>query len=285
MPWTTRKLTDDFGIELSGARIGPDLPQADRQAVYDAAVHHGVAVVRDQQLSDDDYYEFAESIGVVVQMPQDIPDIPSARVQALSNLDADGNLLPPDHAYVRQNSANELWHTDMTYMRPRATLSMLYGVVIPPEGGNTEFCDMRLAYEALSSEEQARLAQLKARHSTLHSRKLTGFADWSAEALARLGWVDRPLIGYHRETRRRTLALASHISELSGYGEEESALLLRALTERATAPENCYSHNWRKGDFLLWDNRAVMHRGRPFDMTRYGRDMRAVRLMDTADVE
>ena len=285
MPWTTRPLTEHFGIELSGARIGPDLPQADRQAVYEAVVQHGVAVVRGQRLSDDELYDFADSLGVVVPMPKDIPDIPSARVQALSNLDADGNLLPPDHPYVRQNTANELWHVDQTYMRPRATVSMLYGLVIPPEGGNTEFCDLRLAYEALTPEQQARFAPLTATHSTLHSRKLTGFTDWSEAALAMLGSVDRPLIGFHEATGRKTLALASHISEVSGHSPEESAALMRALTERATSPERCYSHRWRAGDMLLWDNRCVMHRARPFDLTRHGRDMRSVRLVDTADVE
>jgi alpha-ketoglutarate-dependent 2,4-dichlorophenoxyacetate dioxygenase len=169
-------------------------------------------------------------------------------------------------------------------MRPRVTLSMLFGLMIPPEGGNTEFCDTRLAYEALTPEQQARLALLTATHSTLHSRKLTGFTDWSEEALAMLGAVERPLIGYHEETGRKTLALASHIAALSGYSEEDSAPVLRDLTERATVPENCYAHRWREGDFLLWDNRAVMHRARPFDMTRHGRDMRSVRLVDTADV-
>jgi alpha-ketoglutarate-dependent 2,4-dichlorophenoxyacetate dioxygenase len=284
MPWTTRRLTEGFGIELSGLQIGPDLSAADRAAVHDTVVHHGVAVVRDQQLSDDALYEFAESLGVVVPMPKDIPDIPSARVQALSNLDADGNLLPPDHAYIRQNIANELWHADQTYMRPRATVSMLYGVVIPPEGGNTEFCDMRLAYEALTPEQQQRFAPLTATHSTLHSRKLTGFTDWSEEALARLGSVDRPLIGVHEATGRKTLALASHISDISGHSAEDSAALMRELTEWATAPERCYAHRWQAGDLLLWDNRCVMHRARPFDLTRHGRDMRSVRLVDTADV-
>jgi alpha-ketoglutarate-dependent 2,4-dichlorophenoxyacetate dioxygenase len=284
MPWTQRKLTERFGIELTGARIGPDLPQTERMAVYDAVVHHGVAVVRGQELSDDDLYDFAQAVGVVVAVPTGLPDLPPSRMLVFTNLDADGKLLPPDHQWIRPNAANELWHTDMTYMRPRASVSMLYGLVIPPEGGDTEFCDMRLAYDALSPEEKERFEPLTATHSTLHSRALTGFTDWSEEMLARLGSVDRRLIDIHEETGRKTLRLASHISDISGHSREESAALMRELTERATAPERCYSHRWQAGDLLLWDNRCVMHRATPFDLAHHRRHMRGVRLVDTTDV-
>jgi alpha-ketoglutarate-dependent 2,4-dichlorophenoxyacetate dioxygenase len=234
MSWTLRRLPARFGVELSGQNVDASLPQAERTAVYDAVVEHGVVVVPGQLLSDDDYYEFAASLGAVMPSPA-ISGVPRSRVLPVGNVDPEGNLLPADNWSVKQNRANELWHIDLTFTRPRATVSMLYGKRVPAAGGNTEFCDLRLAYEALSTEEQARLDPLIAAHSIVHSRNLYGLDEFTPEDKRRFAPTERPLVATHEETGRKALLLASHICAISGHDAEESAALVRALTERAAA--------------------------------------------------
>jgi alpha-ketoglutarate-dependent 2,4-dichlorophenoxyacetate dioxygenase len=282
MPWNERRLTPGFGLELSGQTIGPELPQGERTAVYNAVMQYGVVVVSGQSLSDDALFDFAASVGEVNPTPN-VTGVPPTRVMPLSNIDAEGRLLPPDDWWVRQNMANELWHTDLTFMRPRATVSMLYGREVPPTGGNTEFCDMRLAYEALSPEEQVKLDSLTSYHSIMHSRATYGFDEWSREDQKRFPPIPRSLVAHHEESGRKALILASHISAIDGYDDKDATALVGELTARATAPEHCYAHRWSQGDLLLWDNRCVMHRATPFDVANHRRDMRAVRLIDLAD--
>jgi alpha-ketoglutarate-dependent 2,4-dichlorophenoxyacetate dioxygenase len=283
MAWSERPLTERFGVELSWLVISPELPQPDRMAIYDSVVEHGVAVVTGQDLSDDDFYDFASSIGAVTPSPA-MSGVPQGKVLPIGNVDAEGKLLPADNWSVKQNQANELWHIDLTFMKPRATISMLYGRRCPPSGGNTEFCDLRLAYEALPPEEQLRLDPLTASHSILHSRSLYGLDEFTDEDRRRFPPTERPLVARHEENSRKALLLASHIEVVSGYDRAASAALVRDLTERATVPRNVYSHRWTAGDLLLWDNRSVMHRATPYDIANQPREMRALRLYDTADV-
>jgi alpha-ketoglutarate-dependent 2,4-dichlorophenoxyacetate dioxygenase len=276
-----RRLTEGFGGELSGVTIGPALSQADRMAIYAGVVEHGVVVVTGQNLSDDDYFDFASSIGAVIPSPA-IEGVPTTRVLPVGNVDSEGK--PLSDWSVRQNRANELWHIDLTFMRPRATISLLYGRTCPAEGGDTEFCDLRLAYEALAPDEQRRLETLTASHSIIHSRRVYGFDEFTAEDRRRFPPTERPLVAQHEENGRKALLLASHIERVSGLSEQESAELVGDLMARATAPKNVYSHRWRDGDLVLWDNRSVMHRATPYDIGGAVRDMRALRLYDTADV-
>jgi alpha-ketoglutarate-dependent 2,4-dichlorophenoxyacetate dioxygenase len=286
MGWTQRKLTPRFGMELSGQRLDdPDLPQAERDAVLDAVCAHGVVLVSGQDLSDEAMLAFASSIGVVMEGPGYASDdrVPvGQKVFRLTNLDDDGNILPDGDWMVRQNKGNELWHIDSTYMKPKHHISLFYGKVCPPEGANTEYCDLRLAWEALTPEEQTFLEGRIAAHSLLHSRKLIGFDEWSEEDVERFSPVDRPLIGADA-SGRKALWIASHILSITGMDYDAAIALVADLTRRAAAPERCYSHKWRAGDLLIWDNRAVMHRATPFAVDTYARDMRTCRLVDLED--
>ena len=283
MPWRERTLAKGFGLELSGARLGPDLPHEDRLAVRAAVFRHAVVVLPGQDLSDADLHDFAASIGEVAHLPS-AAGMPVMTVAPLTNLDADGKLLAPDAWSVRQARANELWHTDTTYVRPRTTFSMLHARTVPPTGGDTQFCDTRRAFEALAEEEQERLEKLCASHSLLHSRSLAGFDDWTDEDRIRFAPVERPLVYLHVESGRKALCLAAHIADFSGMTREASQALLRELTARATVPENCYAHRWQPGDLVIWDNRCTMHRATPFDGTKYAREMRTIRLVDRSDI-
>ena len=284
MPWTERKLTERVGVELTGARVGRALSAEDRRAVYDATARYGVAVLPGQDLSDDDIYDFAASLEDEVVEVENLAGVPESRVMPLGNVDCDGNLLPVDDWVLQQNRANELWHIDLTFMTPRATISMLYGRVVPPEGGDTEFCDTRLLWEALSEPERERLRGMTCWHSIIHSRRKYGFDDWTPEALERFQAVRRPMVQPQPRTGRTALTLASHIQAIDGLSGAETLALVDDLTARAAVPENIYSHHWSAGDLLLWDNRCVMHRARPFDLASHARDVRAIRLYDPANV-
>lgn len=286
MSWNERKLTPRFGLELSGQNLNdPGLPQAERDAVLDAVTQYGVVVVPGQDLGDEQLLGFADSLGVVMEGPGYASDnrIPRGqRIFRLTNLDDAGRILPAGDWMVRQNKGNELWHIDSTYMKPKHHISLFYGKVCPPEGANTEYCDLRLVWDALSAEEQAFVEGRTAAHSLLHSRKLMGFNEWSAEDVDRFRPVDRPLVGKDANGRK-ALWIASHILSITGMEDDEAVSLVADLTRRAATPERVYSHKWREGDLLLWDNRAVMHRATPFAEDTYPRDMRTCRLVDLED--
>ena len=286
MGWTTRKLTQHFGLELSGQQLNdPKLPQAERDAVFEAATRHGVVLVSGQDLDDEQMLAFAASLGVIMEGPGYASDdrVPSGqRIFRLTNLDDAGNILPAGDWMVRQNKGNELWHIDSTYMKPKHQISIFYGKVCPPEGANTEYCDLRLVWESLSAEEQAFLEGRTAAHSLLHSRKLMGFDEWSEEDHKRFQPVDRPVVGADA-SGRKALWIASHILSITGMEDDDAVALVADLTKRAATPERVYSHKWREGDLLIWDNRAVMHRATPFAETTHPRDMRTCRLVDLED--
>ena len=287
MAWIQRKLNPSFGIELGGQRLNdPRLPQSEKQAVFDAAARNGVAVVRDQDLSDDDLYAFACSIGSVIEntsYAKDANTVDKQKVFRISNLGKDGEILPADDWMNKQNSANERWHIDSTYLKPWHFMSMLFGKEVPPEGADTEFCDTRLLWEALSPDEQANLEGRTAQHSLYQSRRLAGFDEWSETDKGRFGPVERPLVKVHPPSGRKALWIASHIESISGMEDDAAVALVAELTARLTAPERCYAHRWRQGDLVIWDNRAVMHRATPYKVDTYRRDMRTVRLVDLED--
>jgi alpha-ketoglutarate-dependent 2,4-dichlorophenoxyacetate dioxygenase len=283
MVWTERRLNGHFAVELTGPKLTPDQPQPVRDAVYDAVTREGVVVVRDQDLTDDELEAFAASLGKVLSYGEIGNNLPN--ILPITNVGPDGELMGEDADHMRASVANMLWHIDSTYTRPRATVSMLLGKILPPTGGNTEFCDLRRAWERLSSDEQMRFKGMTASHSIIHSRTLTGYHDWTDEVRAKLPAIDRPLVRDHEETGRTALLIASHIEKLTGLSKEETVALVADLTARAATPDNVYSHVWRPGDLLLWDNRCVMHRATRYEMDKYPRDVRTARLVDVAELE
>ena len=239
MSWSERKLTPRFGMELSGQQLNdPELPQAERDAVLDAVCTHGVVVVSGQDLGDEQMLDFAGTLGVVMEGPGYASDgrVPKGqKIFRLTNLDDDGKILPEGDWMVRQNRGNLLWHIDSTYMKPKHHISLFYGKVCPPEGANTEFCDLRLAWEALSPEEQALLEGRVAGHSLLHSRTLIGFDEYSEEDHERFRPVYQPLVG-RDANGRKALWIASHILSITGMADDEAVALVADLSRRAAAP-------------------------------------------------
>jgi len=153
---------------------------------------------------------------------------------------------------------------------------------VPPEGGETEFADLRAAYEALDPATKESIAPLVAEHSIFHSRALVGYTEFSDEERAALPPVAQPLVRLHRGSGRTTLYLASHASHIIAWPQEQGRALLAQLSDFSTQPRFVYRHRWRTGDLVMWDNRCTLHRARPYDDTRYRRDMRRTTVEDSA---
>jgi alpha-ketoglutarate-dependent 2,4-dichlorophenoxyacetate dioxygenase len=174
---------------------------------------------------------------------------------------------------------NRLWHTDASFVDPPGRYSMLHARVVPPVPADTELADMRAAYDALAADTKVQVEGLRAHHSVAYSRHVLGF-EFSAEEQENLKGAIHPLVRTIPRSLRRSLYLASHASRIVDWPVPEGRLLLRDLIEHATQPEFVYRHAWRVGDLVIWDNRATMHRARPFDDAKYRRELRRVTTLD-----
>lgn len=265
-----------------------DLATVDAPAVLDAireGMHrHAVLVFRDQRLDDASQLAFAQRFDGSLHAKTGASALGANRfgneaLTDISNVDERGELLPPDDRRRHYGLANRLWHTDASFVDPPGRYSLLSARVVPPAGADTEFADMRAAWEALSPELQATCEALRVHHSIAYSRQTLGF-EFSPEEEERLRGVEQPLVRRNAVTGRRALYLASHASRILGWPVPEGRLLLRELVEHATRREFVYSHRWRAGDLVIWDNLATMHRATPFADTRERRELRRVTTLD-----
>jgi alpha-ketoglutarate-dependent 2,4-dichlorophenoxyacetate dioxygenase len=257
-------------------------PDADTVAVLEEAMdQYAVLVFPAQRLTDGDQIEFAGLFGplersVFTYRRGARQHLSRAEMVDVSNLDATtGTPLADDARHRMINLGNRLWHTDSSFKSPCGALSMLYAHAVPPAGGETEFADMRCAYDSLPAEMRARVDGLVAEHSLMHSREKLGFTNFAPEERAALPAACHPLVRTNPRTGRKALYLASHASRIIGMPVADGRLLLMDLIELATAPEFIYRHQWRVGDLVVWDNRCTMHRGRAFDES-HPRDLRRV---------
>ena len=180
----------------------------------------------------------------------------------------DGEVADRTHAKIVGNVANQLWHSDSSFQKPRAKYSMLSAVVVPPLGGDTEFADLRLAYDALPQWQKQQIADLTAVHYVLHSRFLLGDTDYSdaqRQAIAPAHW---PIVQTDPRSGRKILFVGIHACEVTGMTVAEGRMLLMDLLEHATQREFVYRHKWQVGDLVIWDNTATLHRGRYFDFAQ-----------------
>jgi len=200
----------------------------------------------------------------------------------ISNLDEDGQILAADDRRRLFSLGNRLWHSDSSFKSTPALYSMLHGRVVPPEGGATEFADMRAAWDALPEKMQAKLKPLTCWHSLLYSRALLGFTDYTDDERLRFAPVPQRMVRRHPGSNRLSLFLSSHIGEIDGLPKPEAMILVRELMEFATQRQFVYPHAWKQWDLVIWDNRATMHRATAYDDKAYPRDMRRVTLQDVA---
>jgi alpha-ketoglutarate-dependent 2,4-dichlorophenoxyacetate dioxygenase len=276
-----RPLSPDFGAEITGVDVAGPLSDAGVQAITAASRRYAVIVFRGQKLDDDSQLAFAKRFGEVELV------ISSHRARRLSrpelvdvsNLDEHGRVRVGNDRLRMLNLGNRLWHTDSSFKRVRGALSMLYAHAVPPQGGDTEFADLRAAYDALPQDMKSELEDLIAEHSVIHSRTQMGFTDFTPEEQIEFAPVQHPVVGTLPWSGRKTLYLASHASYILGRAVPESRLLLQELIEHGTQRAFVMTHTWKVGDLVIWDNRCTMHRGRTFDES-HPRDLRRVTTAD-----
>ena len=245
---------------------------------------YGVLVFRNQPFTDDEQLDFAQRFDGTLHAKTSTAVLIKNRfgneaLSDISNLGSDGQILPPDDRRRVSSLANRLWHTDASFVDPPGRYSMLSARVIPPVSADTEFADMRGAYDALDDATKTSLEGLQVHHSIAYSREVLGF-EFAPEEKEKLKGAVHPLVRTFTVNGRKGLYLASHASSIIGWHTPEGRLLLRDLTEHATQPQFVYRHVWRDGDFVIWDNRATMHRARPFDDKKYRRELRRTTTLD-----
>ncbi len=275
-----------FAAEVRGLDLrqtpGPDLCAAIDRAMD----RYAVLVFRDQRLDDDQQMAFGAALGPLEQTRGTVDAhkhrLKHQAMNDISNIDTDGKLLAADDRRRMFNLGNQLWHSDSSFKATPAKYSMLHARVVPPEGGDTEFADMRAAWDALPEKTKAKVRDLVTEHSLIFSRGQLGFTDYTEEEKKAFAPVPQRLVRWHPGSGRRSLYLSSHIGRIQGWPVPEAMALIRWLTEFATQRQFVYAHTWRQWDLVMWDNRATMHRARPYEDNAYPRDLRRVTLMDAA---
>lgn len=276
---------DDFVAEATGVDIATGVSAAVAAEIEDAMDRYAVLVFPGQQLDDSQQYAFSQHFGPMETATGDIAQQADRRlsmdINDISNLDKNGAVLARDDRRRLFGLGNMLWHSDSSFKPTPAKYSLLSARVIPGEGGNTEFADMRAAWDDLDPKTQAECLGLVAEHSQLYSRGSLGFDMFTDEERAKWEPVPQRLVRRHPRTGRLNLYLASHAGAIRGWPVPEARMFLRDLTEHATQREYTYAHQWRQHDLVMWDNRVVMHRARRYDHTK-ARDMHRTTVADSA---
>ncbi len=272
-----------FAAEATGVDLREPLDDAALAGIVAALDRYAVLVLPAQPLTDDQQMAFSGRLGpletTIKAYRADHKPRLDLHISDVSNLDENNRVLAEDDRRRMNGLGNRLWHTDSSFKPVPARYSLLSARTIPAEGGETEFADLRAAWDALPEPMQRRIEGLVAEHSILHSRGTIGFTDFSEEERARLQPVPQTLVRTHPGSGRKTLYLASHAGAIRGMKLPEARLLLLDLMEHATQRQFVYRHRWRVGDLVIWDNRCTMHRARPYDLS-VPRDMHRTTVSD-----
>ena len=270
-----------FAGIVSGIDLTRRLSDTEVAAIHAGMDHFGVLVFHDQKLDDESQLAFSRQLGPLEQATGDIAAPQDRRVgmdlNDISNLDKHGELLPRDDRRRLFGLGNQLWHSDSSFKDVPAKYSLLSARKIPPTGGNTEFADMRAAYDALDEATRREVHDLVCAHSQIFSRGILGFYDVTEAERQKWAPVRQRLVRRHPTTGRLSLYLASHAGGIEGWPVPEARAFLRDLTEHATQRQFVYAHVWKPFDLVMWDNRVTMHRARRYDPKEV-RDMRRTTL-------
>ena len=278
MPVNIRQIGPCFAGEVEGIDMRRPLTPQEVADIHAGMDKYAVLVFRNQHIDDEQQLAFTRSLGEIelaigaslrapseYRLPTTFADV--------SNLDQDNKPFARDDRRRLFAIGNRLWHSDSSFKATPAKYSLLHARIVPSKGGNTEFADMRAAYDALDDETKELCENLVCEHSQIYSRQQIGFFDLTDEERERFKPVLQVLVRTHPVTGRKSLYLASHAGGIVGWPVPEARAFLRDLTEHATQPQFVYSHKWRRHDLVMWDNRQVMHRVRRFDDSLV-RDMR-----------
>lgn len=274
-----------FVGEVSGIDITRPLSRDEVAAIEAGLDQHALLVFRDQRLTDEQQLAFSRNFGELeftrgtgISKPGELRLDPA--FADVSNLDTNNMPLARENRRRLYSLGNRLWHSDSSFKAIPATYSLLSGRIVVDKGGETEFADMRAAYDALDDATKAQIEELVCEHSLQYSREQLGF-DLTPEERATMRPVRQRLVRRHPVTGRRSLYLASHIGTIIGWPMPEARAFIRDLMEHATERRFVYVHKWRQWDLVMWDNRQTMHRVRRYDESQV-RDMRRTTIAGDA---
>src|SRR5476651_1427263 len=282
MTITIRQVGPCLAGEVEGLDMRQPLTREQAAAIHAGMDRYAVLVFRNQQIDDAQQLAFTQALGPIEQaigtslraaqdyrLPTTFADV--------SNLDKTNTPFARDDRRRLFAIGNRLWHSDSSFKVTPAKYSLLHGIRIPTKGGDTQSADMRAPYDPLDEETKAQVQDLVCEHSQMYSRQLIGFLDFTDEERQRFKPVRQCMVRTHPVTGRKSLYLSSHAGEIVGWPMPEARGFLRDLIEHATQREFVYTHKWRVGDLVMWDNRQTMHRARPFPADQ-PRDMRRTTL-------
>jgi alpha-ketoglutarate-dependent 2,4-dichlorophenoxyacetate dioxygenase len=258
------------GAQVRGVDLTRAVPPKVFAEIEAAFNRYGVLVFPEQPVTDEQQLAFSRLFGPLEVNPNYAGGKMRLRpdVADISNLDAEGRVLAREDRRNLFNLGNQLWHTDSSFKHIPAKCSLLSARELPSEGGETEFADMRTAWDALPEARKRELEGLVVEHSIFRSRSQIGFADFNDGIFKELPPVQQALVRHHRYSGRTSLYLASHASHIIGWPVEKGRALIEELITFATQRQFVYRHCWSLGDLIMWDNRCTMHRGRPYDDTQ-----------------
>ena len=279
-----KKLHPTFAAEVNPIDLREINDEATLSRLRKAMSEYGVLVFKGQQLSLQDQLDFAQRLDGVLHTRTSNSVLSKNRfgndaLTDISNVAQDGEIMAADDRRRMNNISNRIWHTDASFENPPGRYSMLCARTIPSVRADTEFADMRTAYDFLDDQMKVTIENLHVHHSIVYSRHTMGF-DFSPEERAKLPGANQPLVRTVENSSRKALYLASHADHVVEWPIPEGRLLIRDLIEHATKPQFVYSHEWTVGDLVIWDNRTTMHRGRPFDDKTHKRELTRVTTLD-----
>ena len=284
MTITFKKLHPSFMAEVSPIDLRKVHDAASLAQLRDGMTEFGVLVFKRQEFSPQDQIDFAQRFDGQLHSKTSSSVLTKNRygneaLTDISNVGQDGEIMAAEDRRRMNGISNRIWHTDASFEDPAGRYSMLFARNIPPVRADTEFADMRAAYDALDSEMKSVIANLRAYHSIVYSRHTMGF-DFSEEEKAKLPGAIHPLVRTIKGSARKSLYLASHAERVVEWPVPEGRLLIRDLIEHATHSQFLHQHEWAVGDLVIWDNRTTMHRGRPFDDKKFKRELIRVTTLD-----
>jgi alpha-ketoglutarate-dependent 2,4-dichlorophenoxyacetate dioxygenase len=273
MAITIHRLGDCIGAEVLGIDVKKPIDDEIFGQVVDAFNKYSVLVFRDQDIDDEQQVAFSMRFGPLESTIKNDFTGGGGPINNLSNVDKDNQMIPAKDERITHLTANMLWHSDSSFKKIPARMSILSGREVPPEGGETEYASTRAAYDALPDEKKVMLEGLVAVHSIAYSRSLIDPNLLSQAFKDEMPPVQQILIRTIPETGEKALFVGSHASHLVGWPVEKGRILLKELLDWATQPQFVYRHKWRPKDLVMWDNRRCLHRGRPWDYKKYRRVM------------
>lgn len=278
-----KPITPSFAAEASGVELRKPLDTATVRALDEAMDKYAVLVFRNQPLTEAEQVALARHFGPLDAGLRKATGAPTRfgydELIDIGNVALDGEVAQTSDQKLIGQLANQLWHSDSSFQDLPVKYSMLSAVTVPAEGGQTEWCDLRAAWDELPAKTKRLVEGRTARHFAFHSRILLGDDKYNETQLKRFPPVERPLVQVHPGSGRKVLFPSAHIDRVSGMSVPEGRLLVAELLEHTTQPKFVYRHTWRAGDYVMWDNRATLHRGRRYDLS-LRRDLRRTTTLE-----